>query len=201
MTNELKITLGMNSIPESVECVTSVADPDYPENWLYHKVIVTTSSQAGVIFKHKLPSNHFSHVFVDECAQIIEPETLIPISLCDMTNGVVVLAGDHKQLGPVVQSTKAEKYGLDCSLMERLMENFDCYDRKDIFQNSGYYDPKFVVKLINNHRSDGQIMAIPSRLFYNNELKFLTKTDEKLLDSVGLKSPVNFYGVDGLSTT
>ena len=33
----------------------------------------------------------------------------------------VVLAGDPKQLGPVIRSTDAIKGGLDMSLLERLM--------------------------------------------------------------------------------
>jgi len=40
----------------------------------------------------------FSHIFIDESSQALEPEMLIPLSLGE-TDTSVVLAGDHKQLG------------------------------------------------------------------------------------------------------
>lgn len=55
----------------------------------------------------ELPCSHFSHLFVDEAAQATEPETWIPISLLvgrTLTSTQVVLSGDPKQLGPIVQS-------------------------------------------------------------------------------------------------
>ena len=190
--------LGVNSVPEAVQCVTQIADED-PKKWLYHRIIVTTTSQAGVVFRHRISPSHFTHVFIDEAAQVTEPESLIPISTSVIGHGVVVLAGDHHQLGPVIQSQKAKACRLDRSLMERLMTCFATYGRNEKFEKYGYYNPKFVVKLINNYRSDEQIMEIPSQLFYEKELKFNNETDHKLLLSVQLNSPVNFHGINGLS--
>ena len=55
-----------------------------------------------------VPIDHFTHIFLDECGQAVEPEALIPLAgLIDPENkfgGQVVLAGDPKQLGPVLQS-------------------------------------------------------------------------------------------------
>ena len=60
---------------------------------------------------------HFTHVFLDECGQAVEPETLIPLAgLINPENqfgGQVVLAGDPKQLGPVLQSPIAIEVGTD----------------------------------------------------------------------------------------
>ena len=190
--------LGVNSVPEAVQCVTQLADED-PKKWLYHRIIVTTTSQAGVVFKHRISANHFTHVFIDEAGQVTEPESLIPISTSVIGHGVVVLAGDHQQLGPVIQSAKAKSGRLDRSLMERLMTCFPSYERNEKFEKYGFHNPKFVVKLVNNYRSDEQIMTIPSKLFYESELKFKTKTDHKLIISVKLNSAVNFVGVNGLS--
>ena len=189
----------MNSIPEEVQSVTQVADED-PKKWLYHRIIVTTTSQAGVVFRHKITPSHFTHVFIDEAGQVTEPESLIPITMSAIGHGVVVLAGDHQQLGPVVVSHKAKPGKLERSLMERLMTCFRTYERNEKFKKYGYYNPKFVVKLVDNYRSDSQIMSISSKLFYENELIFNTTTDHKLIKDMKLNSAINFIGVRGLST-
>lgn len=57
-----------------------------------------------------IPHNHFTHVFMDESGQATEPETLIPlVNLLDPDAGQVVMAGDLKQLGPVLRSPIAIK--------------------------------------------------------------------------------------------
>lgn len=65
---------------------------------------------------------------IDEAGQATEPETWIPIGgLCD-ENTKVVLAGDPKQLGPVVQHSISKKYGFGRSMLSRLMA-MECYDQ------------------------------------------------------------------------
>ena len=80
------------------------------------------------------------------------------------------------------------------------MTCFEAYKRDDKFEKYGYYNPKFVVKLVDNYRSDQQIMTIPSELFYENELKFNVERDHKLLKALNLETPLNFIGVNGLFT-
>ena len=60
------------------------------------------------------PAGHFTHVFIDEAGHAIEPEALVAIAgITDCSlGGQVVLAGDPEQLGPVVRSPIAIKYGL-----------------------------------------------------------------------------------------
>ncbi len=60
---------------------------------------------------------HFHTLFIDEAAQALEPATWIPI----LKASKVVLAGDPFQLPPTVKSTKAQKYGLAVTMMERLL--------------------------------------------------------------------------------
>jgi superfamily I DNA and/or RNA helicase len=61
---------------------------------------------------------HFTHVFIDECGQALEPEALVPLAgilgtaMKNRPGGQVILAGDPFQLGPVCHSNLAEKLGL-----------------------------------------------------------------------------------------
>lgn len=45
-------------------------------------------------------TGYFSHIFVDEAAQALESETLIPLSLAGRTTKII-LAGDHMQVGQI----------------------------------------------------------------------------------------------------
>ena len=62
------------------------------------------------------PRNHFTHIFIDEAGHATEPECIIPVAdLLDPNHhrgGQLVLAGDPKQLGPILRSPIAQKYGL-----------------------------------------------------------------------------------------
>ena len=62
------------------------------------------------------PRNHFTHIFIDEAGHATEPECIIPVAdLLDPDNprgGQLVLAGDPKQLGPILRSPITQKYGL-----------------------------------------------------------------------------------------
>jgi helicase MOV-10 len=63
-------------------------------------------------------SNHFTHVFIDECGQALEPEALVPVAGIlgkakqNRPGGQIILAGDPLQLGPVCHSNISEKFGL-----------------------------------------------------------------------------------------
>lgn len=60
------------------------------------------------------PLGHFTHIFVDEASQATEPETLVTLAnLLDVNKGgQLVLAGDPKQLGPILRSPLARKHEL-----------------------------------------------------------------------------------------
>eukprot|EP00961_Rhodomonas_salina_P265622 3590440-Rhodomonas_salina.4 len=61
--------------------------------------------------------------------------------------GLLVLAGDPKQLGPVVRSSMAREFGLGESLLERLMKN-DMFSKRE----NGQFDERVLTKLVNNYR-------------------------------------------------
>ena len=61
---------------------------------------------------------HFTHLFIDECGQALEPEALVPVAgilggaIKNRPGGQIILAGDPMQLGPVCDIQRAEKLGL-----------------------------------------------------------------------------------------
>ena len=74
---------------------------------------MTFKSFLSRIASANFPSGHFTHIFIDEAGHAVEPETLIAISgIMEANSGQVVLAGDPKQLGPILRSPFAIKYGL-----------------------------------------------------------------------------------------
>ena len=91
---------------------------------------------AGRLVTMGLEKSDFSHIFLDEAGHAMEPEALIPISgfFNKKKKTQVVLAGDPKQLGPVVRSPLAVKNGLQISLLERIMvsSNLKHYQRGEI---------------------------------------------------------------------
>ena len=82
----------------------------------------------------------------------------------------VILAGDPFQLGPVLQSRVASSYGLNVSLLERLISRPLYCRNEDKFSDHGCYDPLLVTKLINNYRSHPAVLKLPSAVFYHDEL-------------------------------
>uniref|UniRef100_A0A8C4TZI7 RNA helicase n=1 Tax=Falco tinnunculus TaxID=100819 RepID=A0A8C4TZI7_FALTI len=139
-----------------------------------YRILITTLVTAGRLASANFPPGFFSHVFIDECGQAVEPESVVAIAglltaMDPETNpngGQLVLAGDPQQLGPVLRSPLSIKHGLGTSLLERLMLHNPLYKK-----SSGGYNPQFVTKLLWNYRSHEAILRIPNELFYDSELK------------------------------
>ncbi|XP_074749477.1 helicase MOV-10 isoform X3 [Strix uralensis] len=181
----------------------------YPskEHLQRYRILITTLVTAGRLVSANFPPGFFSHVFIDEGGQAVEPESMVAIAgllsaMDQETNpngGQLVLAGDPQQLGPILRSPLAIEHGLGTSLLERLMLHNPLYKK-----SSGGYDPQFVTKLLWNYRSHETILRIPNELFYDSELK-ACESDE--LDVRSLYCaweelpkkgfPVIFHGVCG----
>ncbi|NXD43233.1 SDE3 helicase, partial [Copsychus sechellarum] len=148
----------------------------YPskESLKQYRIIITTLVTAGRLVSANFPPGFFSHVFIDECGRAVEPESVVAIAgllapMDQKTNpngGQLVLAGDPKQLGPVLTSPLAIQHGLGTSLLERLMLHNPLYQK-----SGGGYNAQFITKLLWNYRSHEAILRIPNELFYDNELK------------------------------
>uniref|UniRef100_A0A3Q4GL09 RNA helicase n=1 Tax=Neolamprologus brichardi TaxID=32507 RepID=A0A3Q4GL09_NEOBR len=173
--------------------------PPQKEVTMKYKVVVTTMVTAGRLVSGGIPVGHFSHVFVDEGGQAVEPECVIAIAgLLDAEKGQLVLAGDPKQLGPILRSPLAIEHGLGLSLLERLMRHNSLYQKN----TDGHFDTRFVTKLLRNYRSHSAILKIPNELFYENELQVFADQWERetycnweYLPKKGF--PVIFHGVMG----
>ncbi|KAG1841812.1 P-loop containing nucleoside triphosphate hydrolase protein [Suillus subalutaceus] len=84
------------------------------------KVFVCTRISASILYSIGIPHGHFMHIFVDEAGQVTEPEVMIGIKMMADNATNIVLAGDPKQLGPIIRSNIARELGLEQSYLEHL---------------------------------------------------------------------------------
>ncbi|XP_050506187.1 putative helicase mov-10-B.1 isoform X2 [Diabrotica virgifera virgifera] len=173
------------------------------EELLKYRILLTTVVTSARLVNGGVPSNHFSHIFIDESGYATETQTLIPIAGISSTSenkGMVsaqlVLAGDPKQLGPLVHSGFAEYCGYGKSMLERLIYN-EVYSKNE----SNSFDNRCVTKLIRNYRSHESIIKPSSKLFYNNELIAAGNPFTDLFIGsdilINKKFPVIFHNVEG----
>ncbi|XP_061590937.1 putative helicase mov-10-B.1 [Cololabis saira] len=192
-----------NLVPDNIKACSNLVGDCYmfpeKEKLMEYKVMVTTLLTAGRLVTGGIPAGHFTHVFVDEAGHAVETECLVPIAgLLEAESGQLVLAGDPKQLGPILRSPFALKYGMGVSLLERLMTDFPLYQKSD-----GVFNNCFVTKLLHNYRSHPAILKIPNELFYDGEL--LASADEYARNSYcsweylpKQNFPVIMHGVAGV---
>ena len=95
----------------------------------------------------------FDTVIIDECAQSIEAACLIPLLLCKRR---LVLAGDHRQLGPVIKSKDSGGSELEVTLMDRVSRRPD--------------SALLTEMLVEQYRMNEDIMRWSSDEFYQSRL-------------------------------
>ncbi|KAM5134766.1 3'-5' exoribonuclease HELZ2 [Mantella aurantiaca] len=116
-----------------------------------HRIVVTTAVTARDL---DVPRGHFTHILLDEAAQMMESVALIPLRLMNHRTRVVV-AGDHMQETPrFFHRTSVEEH----TLLTRL---FTYYQGKDCpaAKNSR-------IVFHQNYRSVPAIISFVSRCFY-----------------------------------
>ncbi|KIO33704.1 hypothetical protein M407DRAFT_17322 [Tulasnella calospora MUT 4182] len=161
---------------------------------MQYRIVVSTCASSSLLHGVGVPYGHFTHIFVDEAGQASEPEVMIPIKLNAGPRTSVILAGDPKQLGPVIRSPVARQLGLDRSYLERLM-SLPMYEVKE-YRGATY------VKLIKNWRSNPAIIRFPNQMFYDGELEACAPSSVANL-CVGWKGlpnpgyPVVFHAIKG----
>ena len=85
-------------------------------------IVVATLSTSRYLSTLDLPLGLFSHILIDEAAQAMECEAIMPLALAYPKRTRVVLAGDHMQLSPEVFSAFAQEKKFNKSLLERLYD-------------------------------------------------------------------------------
>ncbi|KAK9236783.1 P-loop containing nucleoside triphosphate hydrolase protein [Lipomyces kononenkoae] len=149
-----------------------------------NKSLATVERYMMEAFGHSQRTLHWTALLIDEAGQATEPETLIPLRVV-MTDRsyvddspIVVMAGDHRQLGARTVSRNDKASELDVSLFERLMERpfyaEHPLSRKRQFRSGSkargpYVRPAFS-NLVRNYRSHPALLAVPSSLFYYDTL-------------------------------
>jgi len=133
----------------------------------------------------RLKDYNFSYVLIDEAAQALEPDTLLPLI---HQAQMVVLIGDDKQLGPVVHSENAEAAGFSISLFQRLHL---------LYQNA-----PFITLLNEQYRMNEKLYEFPNRKFYENKMVSKVKVlpDENIIQNIPWPKkdfPSFFYNVSG----
>eukprot|EP01088_Endostelium_zonatum_P019125 TRINITY_DN643_c0_g1_i4.p1 TRINITY_DN643_c0_g1~~TRINITY_DN643_c0_g1_i4.p1 ORF type:complete len:1384 (-),score=259.29 TRINITY_DN643_c0_g1_i4:25-4176(-) len=121
-----------------------------------YNVILSTAETSHNLYRRGMNKGDFTHIILDEAAQMLETEALIPLILAD-DRCIVVMSGDTKQLGPTIYSKSAKLHKLDRSLMERIATH--------------YVDDKLLSELRMNYRSSSSLGRLCSLLFYDNKLK------------------------------
>eukprot|EP00878_Enallax_costatus_P003269 GHUV01003472.1.p1 GENE.GHUV01003472.1~~GHUV01003472.1.p1 ORF type:complete len:563 (+),score=190.19 GHUV01003472.1:2226-3914(+) len=182
-------------LPKDLEDVTLWDDsvgafrlPELPEVVANRiRVVVVTALMAGKLHALGVPAGHFSHVMMDEAGHAEEPLALCAIAGHIGAETAVVLAGDPKQLGPVIHSRLAREAGLGLSLLERLTSAAPYAavtgtTAADGSKGNGASADKtsadgLIVKLVRNYRSHPELLKLPSRLFYGGELQACASTD------------------------
>ncbi|XP_022719235.1 probable RNA helicase SDE3 [Durio zibethinus] len=157
-----------------------------------YRIIISTYMSSSLLHAEGVDRGHFSHIFLDEAGQASEPESMVPIANLCRKETVVVLAGDPKQLGPVIFSKDADAFGLGKSYLERLFE-CECYSNED---------DNFITKLVRNYRCHPAILDLPSRLFYKGELIACKEDNSFSITSKvdffpNKEFPVLFFGIQG----
>ena len=137
----------------------------------------------------RLKNYYFSYVLIDEAAQALEAETLLPLI---HQAQMVVLIGDDKQLGPVVHSKEAKSKGLGMSLFERI--------------HLLYNGETFITLLNEQYRMNEKLYEFPNRKFYENKMisKRNILPDENIMNNLPFPKkdfPSFFINVSGAEET
>ena len=120
------------------------------------RIVVVTLNISMELASLDLPKGYFTHILLDEAAQAMECEAIMPLALAGEKTRIV-LAGDHMQMSPEIFSNFAKERKLHISLLERL------YD---------HYPNDFPCKILlcENYRAHEAIIKFTSELFYEQKL-------------------------------
>ncbi|NXI53091.1 HELZ2 Helicase, partial [Chloroceryle aenea] len=116
-----------------------------------HHVIITTSTLSKNV---KVPPGFFTHIMIDEAAQMLECEALIPLSYATFGTRIV-LAGDHMQITPKLFCV-GDGQSADHTLLNRLFqfyqkEKHEVAVKSRIIFNENYRSTAGIIEFVSKH--------------------------------------------------
>ncbi|XP_076439727.1 3'-5' exoribonuclease HELZ2-like isoform X2 [Babylonia areolata] len=154
-----------------------------------YRIVVTTVEMSLRLTSMNL-KGAFTHIFIDEAAQALECETVMPLTLAtDKT--CVVLTGDHLQISPKVYSAEARRQNFGMSMLERLYEYYSNFSHQ--LQQRSVSNPLNIFLSI-NYRTKMEILRFISAVFYGGPDNL---TAGGSIPSVVELTPLQFYAVLG----
>lgn len=116
-----------------------------------HRIVVATTSQAREL---RVPAGFFSHILIDEAAQMLECEALTPLRYA-LPGTRVVLAGDHMQVTPRLFSV-ARAQAAGHTLLYRLFQLYqqqthEVARRSRIIFHENYRSTEAIITFISHH--------------------------------------------------
>lgn len=152
-----------------------------------HKVVITTLVTSLTLTRKDLKLRGcFTHIFIDEAAQVFECETIMPLSLAtDSTT--VVLAGDYNQMAQKVYSKEAQRQRFHRSLVHRLFEHYKTYAHV-----AGGSLPNVLLK--SNYRTKMEILRFLAAVFYGGPEGLIACSNQLPVDDL---VPLSFYTAFG----
>ncbi|NWX22834.1 HELZ2 Helicase, partial [Aegotheles bennettii] len=125
-----------------------------------HHVIITTSMLSKNL---KVAPGYFTHIMIDEAAQMLECEALIPLSYATFETRIV-LAGDHMQITPKLFCV-GDGQSADHTLLNRLFqfyqkERHEVATKSRIIFNENYRSTAGIIEFVSKHFYVGKGNAI-----------------------------------------
>ncbi|XP_072917802.1 3'-5' exoribonuclease HELZ2 isoform X2 [Hemitrygon akajei] len=87
-----------------------------------YRIVITTCMEAKLFSELSLPPGFFTHILIDEAAQMLECDALIPLGIAGNETRIV-LAGDHMQVTPKLFSVEDNEMA-DYTLLNRLFQYY-----------------------------------------------------------------------------
>ncbi|KAF1402780.1 Helicase with zinc finger domain 2, partial [Spheniscus humboldti] len=125
-----------------------------------HHIIITTSMLSKNL---KVAPGYFTHIMIDEAAQMLECEALVPLSYATFETRIV-LAGDHMQITPKLFCV-GDGQSADHTLLNRLFqfyqkEKHEVAMKSRIIFNENYRSTAGIIEFVSKHFYIGKGNAI-----------------------------------------
>lgn len=133
--------------------------------------IMVTTLNTSLLLSRLDVVGEFTHIFIDEAAQALECEAIMPLGLVTDTT-CVVMAGDHMQMSPKVYSLEARNQRFDRSLLERIYRHYEAHER-----HMNVVGPPSILLTI-NYRTKMEILRFISSIFYGGPDRLISRSDQ-----------------------